>query len=155
MSQDNLSWPPFLSLRYSDDSVQNFLRLVALGTRFLKAGLPEGVCRRLHVQVKLKGTPNTKLKAHFMVSSITMASFVNFCYNYRYCLLSGVTSVDLVKFGVVRLKTFLLSPPTTTWAPSKGTNTARLCRVMATRESLVSLIPNKICNRESREDTIM
>lgn len=113
MSQDNLSWPPFLSLRYSDDSVQNF-RLVALGTRFLKAGLPEGVCRRLHVQVKLKGTPNTKLKAHFMVSSITMASFVNFCYNYRYCLLSGVTSVDLVKFGVVRLKTFLLSPPTTT-----------------------------------------
>lgn len=75
MSQDNLSWPPFLSLMYPDDSIQNFLRLVALGTRFLKAGLPEGVCRRLYVQVKLKGTPNTKLKAHFMVSSLTMASF--------------------------------------------------------------------------------
>lgn len=82
MSQDNLSWPPFLSLRHPDDSVQNFLQLVALGTRFLKVGLPEGVYRQLYVLVKLKGTPNTKLKAHFMVSSITMASFVNFCYNY-------------------------------------------------------------------------
>lgn len=81
MSQDDLSWHPFLSLRYPDDSVQNFLRLVALGTRFLKAGLPEGVYRRLYVQVKLKGTPNTKLKAHFIVYTITMASFfVNVCF---------------------------------------------------------------------------
>lgn len=120
MSQDHLSEPPVLLLRYPDDSVQDFLRLVALGTRVLKAGLPEGVCLRLYVQVKLEGTPNTKLKAHFMVSSKTMASFVSqpgevlLQLQAPYCLLSGVTSVDLVKFGVVRLKTLLLSPPTTT-----------------------------------------
>lgn len=65
MSQYSLFEPPFLSLRYPDDSVTNFHRLVALGTRASKAGPPEGVCLQLYVQVKLKGTANAKLKAYF------------------------------------------------------------------------------------------
>lgn len=87
----------------------------------------------------------------FQVFSVFFCKSIRLQLQVPSCLLSGVTSVDLVKFGVVRLKTLLLSPPTTTWAPNKGTNTARLCSVMATRESLVSLIPNKICNRENRK----
>lgn len=99
---------------------------------------------------------NIKCKGHIQILSCQI--IYNNCFfgksvrvqlQLLYCLLSGVTSVDFVKFGVVRLKTLLLSPPTTTWAPSKGTNTARLCNVMATRESLVSLIPNKTCNHEN------
>lgn len=65
MSQYGLFEPPFPSLRYPDDSVKNFHRLVALGTRVSKAGPPEGVCLPLYVQVKLKETANAKLKAHF------------------------------------------------------------------------------------------
>lgn len=63
MSQDTVFEPLFLSLRYPDDLVQNFLRLGALGTRVSKAGLHEGACLQLHVQVKLKRKPKAKLKA--------------------------------------------------------------------------------------------
>lgn len=115
-SQYSLAEAPCPPLRYPDDAVKNSHRLVALGTKVLKAGPPEGVCLLLYVLAKLKGKANASLKHIFQVYSVFLRrpKSIKIQLQVDYCLLSGVTSVDLVKFGVVRLKTLRLSPPTTT-----------------------------------------
>lgn len=69
--------------------------------------------------------------------------------HWLYLLPSGETSAVFMKLGAELLKIFVLSPPTTTSGPSRETRTARLCRVMATMESLVSRRPSSTCSHNT------